>query len=82
MMSNHQVYTGSSKNLKQRMATHESGGVTTTKKYLPIKLLGYETYVLKSDSARREKFLKTTEGKRLFLRQYRDIISALKNKGQ
>ncbi len=58
------------------MSEHESGKVESTKKLLPI-LIGYESYLLKSDAMRREKFLKSTEGRRLFHRQYRDIL--LKN---
>ena len=76
-MSNGQVYTGSTGNLKQRLANHISGKVSTTSKYLPTKLVGYEAYLLKSDALRREKYLKTTEGKRLLRQQYRDIITSV-----
>jgi len=74
-MNNQQVYTGSTKNLQNRMKERDSGNVATTSKYLPVTLIGYESYALKSDAQRREKFMKTTEGKRLFRQQYRDIIS-------
>jgi putative endonuclease len=77
MMHNRQIYTGSTKNLTNRMKEHERGGVTTTSKYLPVILIGYEAYSLKSDAQRREKFMKTTEGKRLFRQQYRDIVLSL-----
>lgn len=73
-MNNGQIYTGSTKNLKARMSEHHRGNVRTTSKYLPVILLGYESYILKSDAQRREKYLKTTEGKRLFRMQYRDIL--------
>lgn len=74
-MSNGQIYTGSTANLKNRMSEHERGNVITTSKYLPVGLIGYEAYHLKSDAQRREKYLKTTEGKRLFRQQYRDVLS-------
>jgi putative endonuclease len=74
-MSNSQIYTGSTSDLKLRMRRHESGNVTTTSKYLPVTMLGYEAYSLKTDAQRREKYLKTTEGKRLLRQQYRDIIN-------
>lgn len=77
LMNNKQIYTGSTGNLKARISQHESGRVTTTSKYLPVTLLGYEAYTLKTDAARREKFMKTTEGKRLFRQQYRDIIASV-----
>lgn len=73
-MNNGQVYTGSTQNLKARMLEHARGNVTTTRKHLPVYLIGYEAYRLKSDAQRREKFMKTTEGKRLFRQQYRDIL--------
>lgn len=77
MMANGNIYTGSTSNLKDRMSKHNAGGVISTKKYLPIHMLGYEAYVLKSDALRREKFMKTTEGKRLRKQQYRDIINQI-----
>jgi len=43
-----------------------------------LKLIGYESYYLKSDAERREKFLKTNEGRRLFKQQYRDILEQIK----
>ena len=70
-----QIYTGSTKDLKTRIRLHESGNVNTTSKYLPVTLIGYESYILKSDAQRREKYLKTTEGKRLFRQQFRDILN-------
>ena len=57
-----------------RMSQHEQSRVNTTSKYLPVTLIGYEAYQLKSDAQRRERFFKTTEGKRLFRQQYRDIL--------
>jgi len=56
------------------MVEHERGNVVTTRKYLPVTLIGYEAYQLKSDAQRREKFMKSTEGKRLFRQQFRDIL--------
>ena len=76
-MNNGQIYTGSTKDLRKRFTQHTLGLVQTTKKYLPVKMIGYEAYSLKSDALRREKFMKTTEGKRLFRQQYRDIITSV-----
>ncbi|NCQ53951.1 excinuclease ABC subunit C [Candidatus Saccharibacteria bacterium CG11_big_fil_rev_8_21_14_0_20_41_19] len=77
-MNNSQIYTGSTKDLKSRMRLHECGNVTTTSKYLPVILIGYESYILKSDAQRRERYLKTTEGKRLFRQQFRDILNTVR----
>ena len=54
------------------------GKVKSTENYRPFTLIGYESYFLKSDAQRRERFLKTTEGRRLFKQQYRDILRKLK----
>lgn len=60
--------------LKRRFNQHQNGGVESTKNYLPADLIGYEAYRLKSDAERRERFLKNTEGRRLFRQQYKDIL--------
>ena len=75
LMANGKIYTGYTSNLKKRYIQHESGAVVTTSKYLPLRIIGYEAYVLKTDTQRREKYLKTTEGKRYFRNQFRDILS-------
>ncbi len=76
-LNNQDIYKGSCANLKIRLMDHQSGKVESTKNYRPVKLIGYEAYVLKSDAQRRERFLKTTEGRRLLNQQYRDIIRQL-----
>ena len=43
--SNQQYYTGSTVNLDERIALHQSGlGANFTKKYLPVKLVYYEEF--------------------------------------
>ena len=74
LLSNKQVYTGETSDLKRRILEHEQGKVESTKYKLPIRLIHYEAYILKSDATRREKFLKTTEGKRLLKQQLRDYF--------
>lgn len=60
--------------VKKRLSQHAAGRVASTKAHLPHALIGYEGYALKSDATRREQFLKTTEGRRLFRQQYRDVL--------
>ncbi|MFH0873407.1 MAG: GIY-YIG nuclease family protein [Candidatus Komeilibacteria bacterium] len=74
-LNNNQIYKGETSNLKRRFDEHSNGKVTSTRNKQPLALIGYEAYLLKSDAMRREKFLKTTEGRRLFRRQYRDILN-------
>ncbi|MBL8121414.1 GIY-YIG nuclease family protein [Candidatus Saccharibacteria bacterium] len=76
-MNNEQIYTGSTSNLRQRISNHERGSVITTSKHLPVILIGYEAYAEKSDAQRRERYLKTTEGKRIFRQQYRDVLEKM-----
>lgn len=71
---NGDIYKGLTDNIERRLTEHNSGKVASTKIYLPCTLIGYEVYTLKSDALRREQFLKTTEGRRLFRQQYRDIL--------
>ncbi len=73
-LPNGDVYKGLSSDLKRRLVEHHAGKVASTKNFKPIKLIGYEAYLLKTDAERREKFLKTTEGRRLLKQQYRDIL--------
>lgn len=75
-LSNGYLYKGSTRDLKRRVQEHNIGKVESTMNYRPLKLIGYEAYALKSDAERRERFLKTTEGKRLLRQQYRDILKS------
>lgn len=74
-LSNGNIYKGSTSDLKRRMEEHNTGKVKSTHPFKPVLLLGYEAYLLKSDAQRREKFLKTTEGRRLLKQQHRDILN-------
>jgi putative endonuclease len=74
LLSNKDLYTGRTDDLKRRIPEHERGGVESTRHYRPLKLIHYEAYLLRTDADRRERFLKTTEGKRLLRQQLRDIL--------
>ena len=74
-LSNGDIYKGITGNLKRRISEHESGKVESTKNYRPVWLFGYEAYLSETDARRREKFLKTTEGRRLLKQQYKDILN-------
>jgi len=66
--------------LKRRMSEHKLGKVISTKNKRPVKLIHYEAYLSKGDAMRREKFLKTTEGKRDLKRQLSSLLKILKLK--
>ena len=60
---NRKLYKGSTSDLKQRMNKHNSGGVSSTKAWLPWILVYYEGFTNKTDALREEKFLKSGKGK-------------------
>jgi putative endonuclease len=57
-------YTGFTSNLKTRLETHQKGKVYSTKNRLPVELIYFEGCLDKNDAIHREKYLKTTYGKR------------------
>jgi len=56
-------YTGYSENLKRRLDEHNHGKVKSTKNRRPLQLICYEAYLDKKTAEKREKFLKTSDGK-------------------
>ncbi len=57
-------YTGFTKNLEKRMEEHNSGISRATKGRMPLKLIYYEFCLNLKDAMKRERYLKTTWGKR------------------
>ena len=69
-----QTYVGYTNNLKRRLKEHELGKSFSTKFRLPFKLIYFEGCLSIDDSKRRERYLKTTQGRKfvgLRLKQYR-----------
>ncbi|MFA5792047.1 MAG: GIY-YIG nuclease family protein [Candidatus Paceibacterota bacterium] len=58
------TYVGFSENLKQRIESHNKHKNLATKPYAPFVLLHYEAFRKREDALRREKYLKTSKGKR------------------
>ena len=75
LLRNGKLYKGETADLKRRMSEHKHGKVKSTSYLLPCKLIHYEAYSKKSDALRREKYLKTTEGRRLLKQQIRDRLT-------
>jgi len=57
-------YVGCTSDLRKRVAEHGSGDVRSTRYRIPLKLVYYEASRSKSDALHRERYLKTTYGKR------------------
>ena len=62
------LYTGYTKDLKQRFEQHQKGLVASTKDRRPMELIYYEACLDQDDATRREKYFKTHYGK-MFLRK-------------
>jgi putative endonuclease len=63
-ISDRQLYTGCTRDLRDRMALHNAGEVPSTKDRRPLELIYYEACLNEKDAFRREKYLKSTYGKR------------------
>jgi len=57
-------YIGCTKDLKQRINQHNKGWVKSTKDRRSLSLVYYEACLNQQDALHREKYLKTTYGKR------------------
>ena len=70
-------YTGITSDLRKRVKEHNSGKNISTSYRRPLKLIYYEAYLLKKDSEAREKYLKTSMGKRVLKKQLKHFIASL-----
>ena len=57
------LYTGYTKDLKNRVEQHNNGEVKSTMNRHPLKLVYYEACLNQQDATRREKYLKSGNGK-------------------
>ncbi len=57
-------YIGSTADLRKRVKEHFSEKVISTKHRLPLKILCYEAYLTKAEALRREKYLKSSDGRK------------------
>jgi putative endonuclease len=63
-LKDNKFYIGYSKNLKRRILEHKKKKVKSTRNRLPLRLICYEFYLSKTDALKREKFLKSSDGKK------------------
>jgi putative endonuclease len=69
-------YTGFSSNLNERIKEHNSGKVTSTKYRIPFDLVYYEVCFNQKDALHREKYLKSTYGKRYINNRLKNFLYA------
>lgn len=69
-------YTGITSNLERRIKEHEQGKNISTAYRRPLKLIYYEAYLLKQDAEAREKYLKTSMGRRVIRKQLANYLKS------
>jgi len=71
----YQFYTGFTNNLEKRIEKHNSGKVESTKNRRPLKLVYVAACLSKDDAIHREKYLKTTYGRRYIRNRLKNYLS-------
>lgn len=71
------LYKGFTTDLNRRLKEHNSGKNTSTAYRRPLKLVYYEAYLIKKDAEYREKYLKTSMGKRVVKKQLKHLLEYL-----
>lgn len=70
-------YTGFTSDVTKRLEEHNSGKVISTHKRIPFVLVYYECCLNQADAIHREKYLKTTYGKRYIKQRIKNYLSDL-----
>jgi len=73
-IKDYNFYVGYTKYLKNRLEEHEKGKVNSTKNRQPLKLVYYEACINQKDATHREKYLKTSWGKRCVKSRLRNYL--------
>ena len=70
-----QLYVGFTKNLPGRVQAHNNGLVPSTRRRLPFELVYWEGCLNQTDATHRERYLKTTWGKRYVKARLRNYLT-------
>ncbi len=70
-----QFYTGYTNNLKERLQMHNAGKVDSTRNRVPLKLVYFEGCLNQQDATHREKYLKTSWGKRYINERMKNYLT-------
>lgn len=71
------LYHGFTTNIEKRIIDHNSGNTISTAKRRPLKPIFCEYFISKQDAQRREKYFKTTQGKRMLKLMLRDTLTQI-----
>ena len=72
-------YTGHTKQLEVRLEEHFQGRVGSTRSRRPLRLTYYEACLEQADALHRERYLKTTWGKRYLKNRLRTSLELLRD---
>jgi len=70
-----EFYTGYTTDLKLRFEQHQKGRVESTRNRLPLNLIYYEACLRQEDALRRERYLKTYNGKRFLHKRLKSYLT-------
>ena len=68
-------YVGYTNNLVKRIEEHNKGKVASTKNRVPLKLIYWEGCLNQQEARRREKYLKTSWGKRFIKNRLKSYLT-------
>lgn len=69
------LYTGFTNDLKERLKMHNEGKVSSTKNRKPLILVYFEGCLNQQDATHREKYLKTSWGKRYLKERMKNYLT-------
>jgi putative endonuclease len=73
-------YTGYTSDLRKRLLEHNNGEVKSTKFRQPLTLIYFEACLSQKDAMRREKYLKSGNGKIYLRNRLRDYLGNIETK--
>ena len=76
-LKDNNLYIGFTTDIQRRFAEHQSGNSKSTAPRRPLKLIFCEYYLSKEDALRREKYFKTTAGKKTLKLMLRESLKEI-----
>jgi len=73
----HKFYIGYTADIERRINEHENGQSHTTSRLSSPALIFYEAFFSKEDAVRRERYFKTTQGKKALRLILRDSLNRI-----
>jgi putative endonuclease len=74
-LADNKFYTGFTKNIDRRLKEHNEGKVISTKYRVPLVVVYYEACFNEQDALHREKYLKSTYGKRYIRNRIKNFLN-------